>query len=169
MNLVQKALAFATKVHEGQFRKDGKTPYIEHPKRVVKSLDYIGIQDQNVLASGYLHDVIEDCNVEREELEKEFNSEIARIVAALTRNADRESYRKRIRDADVKVQIIKLADVVDNCSDINAQVSRRTIRNLLIDCDKLYLSLAQELCPIFHDKLIDFRNRYKHFTPLSSP
>lgn len=34
--MYEQALEFATKAHEGQFRRDGVTPYIEHPKRVAK-------------------------------------------------------------------------------------------------------------------------------------
>ena len=49
MNIVEKAEEFATKCHEGQFRKDGKTPYINHPRAVVYLLKRVGITDETIL------------------------------------------------------------------------------------------------------------------------
>ena len=85
MDLEQKALAFAREKHDGQLRKDNVTPYITHPIAVVKLLRDIGISDSDIIASGYLHDVVEDCAVSIETIDREFNSEVARIVGVLTR------------------------------------------------------------------------------------
>jgi uncharacterized protein YegL len=53
----------AEKGHAGQFRKDGKTPYIEHPRAVVALLCKWGVYDKGVLATAWGHDLLEDTNV----------------------------------------------------------------------------------------------------------
>ena len=55
------AFLVAKQHHEGQFRKDGKTPYISHPQEVKEELERIGVRDRIILAAALLHDVLEDC------------------------------------------------------------------------------------------------------------
>ena len=50
----------AKQAHSGQFRRDGKTPYHTHPEAVAEALARNGECD-NVVAAGWLHDVLEDC------------------------------------------------------------------------------------------------------------
>ena len=50
---------FAKEAHEGQFRESGE-PYFVHPEHVAKILIGLGLDDETV-AAGYLHDVVEDC------------------------------------------------------------------------------------------------------------
>ena len=58
----------AAKLHEGQFRKDGMTPYISHPIAVCDMMTSDGITDTKLLAVALLHDVIEDTKVTDEQL-----------------------------------------------------------------------------------------------------
>ena len=76
-NVLDKARMFATVAHGGQMRKDGKTPYIAHPERVVKILQKSGIEDEEILASAYLHDVLEDTNSKLDG----FSSRVQKIVS----------------------------------------------------------------------------------------
>lgn len=62
-----KAAYLANELHDGQERKDGG-PYISHPARVANSLKARKINDDIILATALLHDVLEDCNVTEEEL-----------------------------------------------------------------------------------------------------
>ena len=158
MDLEQKALAFAREKHDGQLRKDNVTPYITHPIAVVKLLRDIGISDSDIIASGYLHDVVEDCAVSIETIDREFNSEVARIVGVLTRTeyVSREEYKERIRYEDYPVQIVKLADVVHNCSDLTPDLPEKTIQRKVEDCKSLYFDLAQDICPQYYDKLVTY-------------
>jgi hypothetical protein len=57
---IKDAEELATKLHEGQFRRDGLTPYITHPRAVAKSL--AGESDE-VIMTAWLHDVLEDTNI----------------------------------------------------------------------------------------------------------
>ena len=157
MLLEQKARQYATEAHKGQFRKDGITPYINHPGEVVNLLKSIGIKAIDTLCSGWLHDGPEDTKMTIELIEKEFNANIARIVGQLTRDVDREAYKERIRNADYAVQIVKLADVVHNCSDLkNPSLPAQTIRRKVEDCESLYLELAERICPEFHEMLVGY-------------
>lgn len=154
ISLEEKAKQIAAEAHRGQLRKNGITPYITHPAAVVELLKGRGIKDQDILASAWLHDVIEDCNITAAFLEQELNSNIARIVGALTRDVEREEYKERIKNADYAVQIVKLADVVHNVSTLYKSLSRKTIQRRVDDCESCYIGLAEKVDPIFHEMLV---------------
>ena len=123
-NLWQKAAAFSATKHQGQFRKDGITPYISHPVRVAFVLEHeFRIHDDVITAAALLHDVLEDTLVDYDELLEEFGPDIARIVAAVTkdkrlRNNERETeYDKQLRKSGWQSVVVKLADVYDNICD----------------------------------------------------
>ncbi len=150
MKIEEKAKIFAERAHNGQFRKDGKTLYINHPAEVVRLLKSIGIGDDNILAAAWLHDSVEDSSLTEEEIKKEFNQEIARIVYALTRNIGREDYNNRIKNSDYSIKIIKLADTLHNCLEISGISDKLFIQRKIDDCKNLYLDLAKETCFVFY-------------------
>ena len=82
VSLVEKAFAFAENKHFGQFRKSG-LPYIAHPVEVMGILEKMDF-GSDVLCAALLHDVVEDCGVTINELEKNFNPIVAQIVDAVT-------------------------------------------------------------------------------------
>ncbi len=157
MCLEKKARNLAFKLHKGQFRLGG-APYITHPEAVVDILREVGIEDENILAAAWLHDVIEDCNVGAGFLGREFNGEISRVVSALTRDVDRKSYNERIANSDYSVKIIKLADTAHNCSGIFS-CPDHMIQNKLKDCEELYFNMAQEISPNLYRLLRDYTRR----------
>lgn len=120
----QKAASFASLMHDGQFRKDGVTPYIAHPMRVALILENVfHIHDDVVITSALLHDTLEDTLADYDQIEREFGKDVADIVAALTkdktlRNTEREAaYDEGLKKASWHAIVIKLADVYDNYSD----------------------------------------------------
>ncbi len=120
----QAALAFAARAHQGQMRKDGRTPYISHIARVVTTLSALfGCTDETTLTIAALHDTIEDTTVDYDEIAEHFGTEVADGVAALSKNAllpekEREAeYDQRLARADWRIRLIKLADVYDNLCD----------------------------------------------------
>ncbi len=151
--LETKAERFATAMHEGQYRKGGSTSYIAHPAAVVGLLKGIGIQDQEILAAGWLHDVVEDCNVPLERIRNEFTPRVADIVGRLTRDVDRDAYKARMRASSYATRIVKLADMVHNCSDLSDLLPEKTVRRKVEDCLSTYLDIARETCPEFHSLL----------------
>lgn len=81
--LVWRAYVFAREQHEGQTRHSGE-PYIIHPVEVTEILADLEMDEQS-LAAGLLHDVVEDCNVAVELLARRFGPEVAHLVDALTK------------------------------------------------------------------------------------
>lgn len=122
--LLSKAIAFAQRAHEGQFRKDGRTPYASHPVRVlVVMMRVFGVDDPEVLAAAVLHDTIEDTTTDRDDLADAFGERVAAWVADLSKDkrlpeAEREdTYFARLAAAPVEVKLLKLGDTLDNLHD----------------------------------------------------
>ena len=80
MNIEEKAINFAIKAHYGQVRKSEKDkPMIIHPiniGQILKEYEF----DSNVIAAGYLHDVVEDTKYEEKDILNKFGSDIASLV-----------------------------------------------------------------------------------------
>ena len=124
IELIKKAYDFAYKKHFGQYRESGED-YIIHPLSTAIILTSI-YADTNTICAGLLHDVMEDCDVTKGEIEEEFNSDIARLVDGVskiskmhfsTENEALVEYYKKIivgMSEDVRVIIIKLADRLHN-------------------------------------------------------
>jgi (p)ppGpp synthase/HD superfamily hydrolase len=122
------AVAFASRAHQGQHRGDGCTPYAAHPVRVALILaTAFGERRPEVLAAALLHDTIEDTGVDRDEVAERIGEPAAAWVAALTKDArlpedEREAaYEATLARAPVEVQLIKLADTLDNLHDAGSR------------------------------------------------
>jgi len=81
--LIRRAYRYAYEKHDGQFRRSGE-PYITHPLAVAGILTELEMDDDTV-AAGLLHDVVEDCGVTRDELAAEFGAAIADLVDGVTK------------------------------------------------------------------------------------
>jgi (p)ppGpp synthase/HD superfamily hydrolase len=124
MRLLGEADAFAERKHRGQFRRDGKTPYVEHPRAVCRILrDEFGVTDPEVLAAGLLHDTLEDTTTDFDDLASRFGRRVATLVAVLTKDKRLpESRREReyfagLARAPLAAALCKLADTLHNCRD----------------------------------------------------
>ncbi len=119
MNQIELAESIARKAHEGQFRRDGVTPYIVHPERVVARLKTQG-EDAATIATAWLHDVIEDTETTEIDLfDQGVNGYIVEAVDMLTRD-ESETYGEFlswIKQAGGVAQRVKIADILDNLSD----------------------------------------------------
>jgi (p)ppGpp synthase/HD superfamily hydrolase len=86
--LWQQAVSFAAQQHQGQYRKDGETPYFAHPVRVALVVRHVfEISDQTALIAALLHDLIEDTTTDYDDLIERFGKDVADCVAALTKDA----------------------------------------------------------------------------------
>ncbi|MCV2501756.1 HD domain-containing protein, partial [Melissococcus plutonius] len=81
--LVKKALDYASQAHEGQIRKSGE-PYIIHPIQVAGILADLHM-DPYTVATGFLHDVVEDTEITLDDLKDEFGESIAVLVDGVTK------------------------------------------------------------------------------------
>ena len=118
------AVAFAARAHRHQTRKDGETPYAAHVFRVAAIvMAEFGITDDEVVAAALLHDTIEDCGVDHDELAAAFTPAVADWVAALSKDArlpeaTREpAYLAAVAAGPWQVHAVKLADALDNLRD----------------------------------------------------
>jgi (p)ppGpp synthase/HD superfamily hydrolase len=126
--MLRKAFLFALNVHAGQLRKDG-TPYITHPVEVAMELARNGA-DETLIAAGYLHDTIEDAHVTRQQLETEFNGEIAALIANDSEDKSK-SWEERKNAAldelrnsgDKKLKMLTCADKLSNLRGIYEEIS----------------------------------------------
>ena len=76
--MINKAIAFAVKAHEGQPRKGTEIPYIFHPLEVGMIVSRI-TDDEEVIAAAVLHDTVEDCDtVTLDNIRKEFGDRVGR-------------------------------------------------------------------------------------------
>jgi guanosine-3',5'-bis(diphosphate) 3'-pyrophosphohydrolase len=122
--LVFEAVAFAARAHRHQLRKDRETPYVSHVFRVCLVVRHVfGFDDPKMLAAAVLHDTIEDTNTDCDDILEQFGPEVARWVAALTKDMrlphdEREGvYMAGLAAADWQVKVCKLADIYDNLGD----------------------------------------------------
>ncbi len=121
---IRRAFEYAKEKHQGQYRKSGEA-YIYHPLCTAMILTTV-YADVDTICAGLLHDVIEDCDVTKQELAEEFNPDIAKLVDGVskiskmhfsTENEALVEYYKKIivgMSEDVRVIIIKLADRLHN-------------------------------------------------------
>ena len=122
MDLVQKALFFATIKHKGQYRKGNqKVEYIKHPINVYINLKMYFEYDDNMLAAAYLHDTLEDTNTTYTELIYNFNDDVANLVVELTNDEEElkkvgktEYLSKKMASMSSRALDIKLCDRLDN-------------------------------------------------------
>jgi guanosine-3',5'-bis(diphosphate) 3'-pyrophosphohydrolase len=122
---MQLAVAYASRKHRHQVRKDGFTPYASHVVRVAMTATLLfGSASQTVLLAALLHDLIEDTTTDYEDISDRFGEAVAEAVVALTKNmalpeAQREQeYDARLASGPWEALVVKLADVYDNVCDL---------------------------------------------------
>ena len=152
--LIKKAYEYAKKCHGEQLRRSGE-PYIIHPVQVSYILATLGLDDATICAA-LLHDVVEDTEITKQDLEKEFSEEIAELVDGVTKlsklqyasveEQQVENYRKMFlaMGKDIRVILIKLSDRLHNMRTLKFLTRDRQIANAKETMD-LYAPLANRL------------------------
>lgn len=135
IDLIQKAYIFSAKVHEGQVRLSGEA-YLSHPLEVAWYLTQMKM-DLVTIASGLLHDTIEDTLATPEIIEEKFGPEVLRIVSGVTKisaihfqsqeERQAENIRKMIlaMSDDIRVILVKLADRLHNMRTLGFQAPEK--------------------------------------------
>lgn len=120
----KKAKQFAYEAHKGMKRKGKDTPFTYHLKLVNLYLESL-TDDEEILAAGWLHDVIEDTPITLEELKKEFNRTVCRYVELETEDKslpwkDRKLKQiNELKENDSKVILIAFADKMANLTEMD--------------------------------------------------
>ena len=117
--MIDRAQSYATEAHRGQNYGPTDKPYTYHLERVVAVLQRFGIEDENLLAAGWLHDIIEDTKTTAKDLHQEFGPRVAALVDAVTDGLGetREARKQRPYSLIPKVPdavCLKLADRIAN-------------------------------------------------------
>lgn len=153
---IKRAYQFAKEAHKHQRRKSGE-PYISHPLRVAKIVyEEMGLFTVSIIAA-FLHDVVEDTEVEHADIEQRFGKKVRNIVEGLTKisqteliaednSMQAENYRRILLTIsnDVRVILVKIADRLHNMRTLAAQ---KETSQLKIAAETLYLyaSVAHRL------------------------
>ena len=157
--LIERAFTYAQEAHRAQTRASGE-PYISHPLKVAEFLADLGF-DAPTVAAALLHDVLEDTQKTKEDLEKQFGHEVAFLVDGVTKLSafsSRSSQKATTTDLqteslkkmffamaeDLRVIIIKLADRLHNVSTLRYKSAddRRRIARQTMD---IYAPIAARL------------------------
>ncbi|MFP4424397.1 MAG: HD domain-containing protein [Candidatus Woesearchaeota archaeon] len=154
----RKAELLARTFHQGILLRCNE-PQIRHLEGVVELIKEVGIKDDEIIAAAWLHDTLEDTDLDPFTIKKHTNNRVMEYVQKLTRDTDREEYLLRIGEAPYPAQIIKLADVMHNCSMLDRGLRDGTIDRLLKDCRNLYLSLAKRLNPEWYMRMKKYLQR----------
>jgi len=151
---VHKAYEFAYKAHSGQFRTSGD-PYVSHPIAVANILSSFRM-DEDSLSAAMLHDVIEDCGVPKNIIEKEFNKDVANLVDGVSK-LDRlditsrteehaENFQKMVlaMAKDIRVIVVKLADRLHNMRTLH-YVDRKKQLRVAKETLEIYAPIAHRI------------------------
>ena len=126
---IERAYTYAFIAHDGQKRKDGSA-YISHPVAVAKIVAELQMDPDSICAA-LMHDVIEDCDVPKTVLEKNFGSDVANIVDGVSKLGKIKMQNKAETNAnnfqkmalamanDIRVILVKLCDRVHNMRTID--------------------------------------------------
>ena len=152
---LSKAYKFALKAHENQ-KRDSGDPYLIHPVAVANILSDLKL-DSATIATGLLHDTIEDTKITYAIVKKEFGKEVADLVEGVTKisllegkvtqNSKAENFRKLIlaTSKDIRVLLVKIADRLHNMRTLNAIDDLSRKKRISQETMEIYAPLADRM------------------------
>ena len=152
---LSKAYLFALKAHRNQ-KRDSGDPYLIHPVAVADILSDLKL-DSATIATGLLHDTIEDTNATYTTVEKEFGKEVADLVEGVTKisqledkvtpNSKAENFRKLIlaTSKDIRVLLVKLADRLHNMRTLSSIINKSKRERIAKETMEIYAPLADRM------------------------
>jgi len=153
--LIEQAYALAADAHREQKRDNGD-PYITHPLAVAEILAGYRLDVASV-ATGLLHDTIEDTRITLRDLERQFGRTIALLVDGVTKltrlelNSDRtkqaENFRKLVlaMSRDIRVLLVKLADRLHNMRTLHFVPQTERRKRIARETMDIYAPLAERI------------------------
>jgi GTP pyrophosphokinase len=154
-DLLNRAYVFAMKAHGTQLRASGD-PYFHHPVEVAGILTTYRL-DSASIATGLLHDTVEDTGASLEEIERLFGKPVARLVDGVTKlnklelqsadTAQAENFRKLLlaMSDDIRVLLVKLADRLHNMRTLHFIAEPAKRRRIALETMEIYAPLAERI------------------------
>jgi guanosine-3',5'-bis(diphosphate) 3'-pyrophosphohydrolase len=151
---IAEAYRFAAKAHEGQQRCSGD-PFISHPFEVARILANMHMDYHSIMAA-FLHDVIEDTSLDKNDIAEKFGDEIAEMVDGVSKlelisfesqaEAQAENLRKMMlaMTRDIRVILVKMADRLHNLRTL-ASLSPEKQRRIAKETLEIYAPIANRL------------------------
>lgn len=119
--LIDSALTFSARAHDGQLRKSTDVPYVVHPVGVMLALMECGETDPELLAAALLHDTLEDTGATLAELREKFGPRVAAIVEGCSEPDKSDVWENRkhhtvayLKTAPRDVLLVSAADKLHN-------------------------------------------------------
>ncbi|MBR6641121.1 MAG: bifunctional (p)ppGpp synthetase/guanosine-3',5'-bis(diphosphate) 3'-pyrophosphohydrolase [Clostridia bacterium] len=136
MSIKEMAKTFAIEAHRGQVRKsEPEKPMIMHPISVGIILKEYGYDD-NVVAAGYLHDVVEDTEYTLDDIKERFGDDVADLVCGASEPDKSLSWEERkqhtidsLKDLPLRNKLVVCADKISNLTDLNIIFKRNGTRD----------------------------------------
>ena len=170
---LNRAYVFSMKAHGTQKRASGD-PYFSHPLEVAGILTGMRL-DSATIVTALLHDTVEDTLATREEIERMFGGEIARLVDGVTKlsrielqsdqTKQAENFRKFLlaMSEDIRVLLVKLADRLHNMRTLHYINDPEKRRSTARETMEIYAPLAERIgMREFKDELEDLAFKELH-------
>jgi len=154
-DLLNRAYVFSMKAHGAQKRASGD-PYFSHPVEVAGILAGMKLDDKTI-ATGLLHDTLEDTVATPGEIEKNFGGDVLRLVDGVTKLSRIEQQSDRTRQAenfrklllamsnDIRVLLVKLADRLHNMRTLNYIKTPEKRKRIAKETMEIYVPLAERI------------------------
>ncbi len=154
-DLLNRAYVFAMQAHGHQLRASGD-PYFHHPVEVAGILAGLKL-DSASIATGLLHDTVEDTGATIEDMERLFGREVARLVDGVTKlnkldlrsphSAQAENFRKLLlaMSEDIRVLLVKLADRLHNMRTLHFIKKPEKRQRIAFETMEIYAPLAERI------------------------